>query len=218
MTNWPRLNLAVGPVEVSARTLRDLARPVIYHNDPAFKEIFARASDLLKEVYRTENDVVIFQGEAIAGLEAAAASLISPGDKVLNLVSGVFGKWFEDFIHKYGGETIELAVPYNDAVDPEEAFIASLASCHLLSFLWIAARRGFRVDSYRDEATGVLAKNQEGRLAMTEVSLSPLVTFSGTVPSQADHEAMHHEAHEECFIANSVKTMVRCEPRLSVRE
>ena len=60
------------------------------------------------------------QGEAILGLEAAAAGLISPGDKVLNLVSGVFGKWFEDFIHKYGGETIELAVPYNDAIDPED--------------------------------------------------------------------------------------------------
>ena len=60
------------------------------------------------------------QGEAILGLEAAAAGLLSPGDKVLNLVSGVFGKWFEDFIHKYGGETIELAVPYNDAIDPED--------------------------------------------------------------------------------------------------
>jgi pyridoxamine--pyruvate transaminase len=101
------------------QTLRDLARPVIYHNDPAFKEIFARASELLQQVYRTKHDVVIFQGEAIAGLEAAAASLISPGDKVLNLVSGVFGKWFEDFIAKQGGETIELAVPYDDAVDPE---------------------------------------------------------------------------------------------------
>jgi pyridoxamine--pyruvate transaminase len=102
------------------RTLRDLARPVIYHNDPAFKEIFARASELLQQVYRTKNDVVIFQGEAIAGLEAAAASLISPGDKVLNLVSGVFGKWFEDFIAKQGGETIELAVPYDEAIDPED--------------------------------------------------------------------------------------------------
>jgi pyridoxamine---pyruvate transaminase len=119
-TQWPRLNLAAGPVEVMPRTLRDLERPVLYHYDPAFIELFARTSDLLRQVYRTNYDVVIMQGEAILGLEAAAASLISPGDKVLNLVSGVFGKWFEDFIHKYGGETIELAVPYDDAIDPED--------------------------------------------------------------------------------------------------
>ena len=119
-TPWPRLNLAAGPVQVMDQTLRDAARPVLYHYDPAFLELFARSSDLLKQVFRTDYDVIIMQGEAILGLEAAAAGLISPGDKVLNLVSGVFGKWFEDFIHKYGGETIELAVPYNDAVDPED--------------------------------------------------------------------------------------------------
>ena len=99
-TNWPRLNLAAGPVEVTSQTLRDMARPVLYHYDPAFIELFARTSGLLQQVFRTEYDVVIMQGEAILGLEAAAAGLISPGDKVLNLVSGVFGKWFEDFIDK----------------------------------------------------------------------------------------------------------------------
>ncbi|HEY8445567.1 MAG TPA: alanine--glyoxylate aminotransferase family protein [Thermomicrobiales bacterium] len=114
------MNLAAGPVEVPQQTLRDLARPVLYHYDPAFKELFARTCDLLKRVYRTQYEVVILQGEAILGLEAAAASLISPGDKVLNLVSGVFGKWFQDFIDKYGGETIEVAVPYNEAIDPED--------------------------------------------------------------------------------------------------
>lgn len=118
--NWPRLNLAAGPVQVMDQTLRDAARPVLYHYDPAFIEFFAHTSDLLKQVFRTDYDVVIMQGEAILGLEAAAAGLLSPGDKVLNLVSGVFGKWFEDFIHRYGGETIELAVPYNDAIDPED--------------------------------------------------------------------------------------------------
>ncbi|MFM9108039.1 MAG: alanine--glyoxylate aminotransferase family protein, partial [Chloroflexota bacterium] len=97
-TNWPRLNLAAGPVEVTARTLRDQSRPVLYHYDPAVIETFARVNDLLKQVFRTSYDTVIMQGEAILGLEAAAASLISPGDKVLNLVSGVFGKWFQDFI------------------------------------------------------------------------------------------------------------------------
>jgi pyridoxamine---pyruvate transaminase len=119
-TNWPRLNLAAGPVEVTGQTLREMARPVLYHYDPAFIEVFARTTELMRQVFRTEYDVVIMQGEAILGLEAAAAGLISPGDKVLNLVSGVFGKWFQDFIDKYGGETIELAVPYNDAIDPED--------------------------------------------------------------------------------------------------
>jgi pyridoxamine--pyruvate transaminase len=119
-TPWPRLTLAAGPVQVMEQTLRDMARPVLYHYDPAFIELFARTSGLLQQVFRTKYDVVIMQGEAILGLEAAAAGLISPGDKVLNLVSGVFGKWFEDFIDKYGGETIELAVPYNEAVDPED--------------------------------------------------------------------------------------------------
>ncbi len=118
-TPWPRLNLAAGPVEVTPRTLREMARPVLYHYDPAFKELFARTLGLLQRVYRTEYDVVVMQGEAILGLEAAAASLISPGDQVLNLVSGIFGKWFQDFIEKYGGETIELAVPYDDSIDPE---------------------------------------------------------------------------------------------------
>jgi len=117
---WPRMNLAAGPVEVPQQTLRDMARPVLYHYDPAFKELFAQTCELLQRVYRTRYDVVILQGEAILGLEAAAASLISPGDKVLNLVSGVFGKWFQDFIDKYGGETIEVAVPYNEAIDPED--------------------------------------------------------------------------------------------------
>ncbi|MFL5758728.1 MAG: pyridoxal-phosphate-dependent aminotransferase family protein [Thermomicrobiales bacterium] len=120
MTNWPRLNMAVGPVEVMPRTLRDQARPVLYHNDPMFREIFARTCGMLQQVYRTSYDVVILQGEAIAGLEAVAASLIAPGDKVLNLVSGVFGKWFEFFIEKQGGETIELAVAHNQAINPRD--------------------------------------------------------------------------------------------------
>jgi pyridoxamine---pyruvate transaminase len=120
LTNWPRMNLAAGPVEVPDRTRRAIGKPVLYHYDQAFIEQFARTSELLKQVYRTEYDVVIMQGEAILGLEAAAASLIVPGDKVLNLVSGVFGKWFELFISKFGGETVELAVPYNESIAPEQ--------------------------------------------------------------------------------------------------
>ena len=118
-SDWPVLTLAGGPVQVSDRTLRDQSRPVLYHNDPAFKALFASTCELLQRVYRTRYDVVIMQGEALLGLEAAAASLVSPGDKVLNLVSGVFGKGYGSFIEKYGGQTIELAVPYDDAIDPD---------------------------------------------------------------------------------------------------
>lgn len=120
MPTWPRLNLASGPVDVTVETLRAMQRPVLYHYDPAFIEIFARTTHLLKRVFRTEYDVVIMQAEAILGLEAAVASLIAPGDRVLNLVSGVFGKWMEDFIRTYGGDPVELAVPYNAAIDPED--------------------------------------------------------------------------------------------------
>jgi pyridoxamine---pyruvate transaminase len=114
------MTLAGGPVQATERTLRDMSRPVLYHYDPAFLELYQRTTELLQNVYRTRHDVVILQGEAVLGLEAAAASLISPGDRVLNLVSGVFGKWFELFITRYGGETVELAVAYNDAIDPED--------------------------------------------------------------------------------------------------
>jgi len=120
MTTWPRFNMASGPVDVTVETLRSMQRPVLYHYDPAFIEIFEHTSKMAQDVFATRYDVVIMQAEAILGLEAAAASLIEPGDKVLNLVSGVFGKWFEDFIRRYGGEPIELSVPYNAAIDPED--------------------------------------------------------------------------------------------------
>ncbi|WP_085316336.1 OsmC family protein [Derxia lacustris] len=108
-----------------------------------------------------------------------------------------------------------VPLPWSDAgaVDPEELFVASLSSCHMLWFLSIAAARGFCVDSYRDNASGAMAKNAAGRLAMTRVTLRPDARFSGThLPTRADIEAMHHEAHEECFIANSVTTEVVTEP------
>lgn len=120
MDNWPIMTLSGGPVELTERTLRDQSRPVLYHYDPAFIELYERTCRLLQQVFQTRYDVVIMQGEAILGLEAAAACLISPGDKVLNLVSGVFGKWYQLFIEKYGGETVELAVSYNEAIDPAE--------------------------------------------------------------------------------------------------
>jgi organic hydroperoxide reductase OsmC/OhrA len=99
------------------------------------------------------------------------------------------------------------------AVDPEEAFVAALSSCHMLWFLSIAAKRGFVVDRYRDTAVGTMGRDGEGRLAMLDVTLRPSVTFSGTKqPSAAEVDALHHAAHAECFIASSVKTRVHCEP------
>jgi organic hydroperoxide reductase OsmC/OhrA len=99
-------------------------------------------------------------------------------------------------------------------VDPEEAFVASLASCHMLTFLAIAARKRYVVDSYRDEAVGVLEKDAAGRLAITRVALRPLVRFGGErVPEPDDLRHLHDQAHHACFIANSVKTEVTIEPR-----
>jgi len=108
-----------------------------------------------------------------------------------------------------------VPAPYSDAaaVDPEEAFVASLSSCHMLWFLAVAAKRRFCIDRYTDSAVGVMEKNEAGRFAVTRVTLRPQALFSGErQPNRADIDAMHHEAHERCFIANSVTTVVRCQP------
>lgn len=110
-----------------------------------------------------------------------------------------------------------VPLPFSDpsAVDPEEAFVAALASCHLLWFLYLAGKAGYVVDDYRDAALGVMGRDSEGRMAITTVTLKPVVRFGGTrVPDAAEHEALHHAAHDQCFIANSVKSEVRCEPAL----
>ena len=110
-----------------------------------------------------------------------------------------------------------VRVPMSDAtaVDPEEAFVASLSSCHMLWFLSLAAVRGFTVDEYEDQAVGILGKNEAGKAAMTTVTLRPRVKFAGTPPTFEQLGELHHKAHEECFIATSVKTDVRCEPVLA---
>ena len=98
------------------------------------------------------------------------------------------------------------------AIDPEEAFVASLSSCHMLWFLDLAARDGWCVDDYRDDARGVMGRDGAGRMAMLQVMLRPRVLFAGTRrPEHSAHEALHHRAHEACFIANSVKTVVSVE-------
>jgi organic hydroperoxide reductase OsmC/OhrA len=123
--------------------------------------------------------------------------------------------------HFDGGVTVPASasphvvpLPLSDpaAVDPEEAFVAALSSCHMLWFLSLAAGRGFVVDRYDDPATGVMAKNADGKLAMTVVTLHPRVSFGGAKrPTAEEIAGLHHEAHEKCFIANSVRTEVRCE-------
>jgi organic hydroperoxide reductase OsmC/OhrA len=113
-----------------------------------------------------------------------------------------------------GSSSPQVVPRFSDpaAVDPEEMFVASLASCHMLWFLSLAAQAGHRVDRYSDDAVGVMARNAEGRLAMTRVTLRPRVVFGGTAPDAAAVQALHERAHAECFIANSVKTELRCEP------
>ncbi|GAC1427599.1 MAG: OsmC family protein [Chloroflexota bacterium] len=108
-----------------------------------------------------------------------------------------------------------VPLPYSVAanVDPEEAFVAALASCHMLWFLDLAARRGFIVDTYTDGATGVMGKNDANQLVMTHVTLHPHTVFSGPRhPSEEDVRTLHHLAHRQCFLANSVKTAVETSP------
>lgn len=101
-----------------------------------------------------------------------------------------------------------------DAVDPEEMLVGSLASCHMLTFLFIAASKKFTIDSYEDDAVGHLEKNSDGKLAITRVTLRPKIVFSGdSKPDAATLEAMHHQAHDQCFIASSVKCDVTVESR-----
>jgi len=96
-----------------------------------------------------------------------------------------------------------------DRVDPEEAFVAAIASCHMLSFLAICARRRLTVDRYRDEAVAYLEKNAAGKLAVTRVELRPHIDFAGSPPDPARLDWLHERAHEACFIANSVNTNIR---------
>ena len=106
-----------------------------------------------------------------------------------------------------------VPAPWSDAagVDPEEAFIASLSSCHMLFFIDFARRDGLTVDDYVDEAEGVMEKRSDRKIAMTRVTLRPRITWGGDAPDAAATADLHHRAHEACFIANSVTTEVRVE-------
>jgi len=104
---------------------------------------------------------------------------------------------------------VPLPLSREDAVDPEEAFVAAVSSCHMLTFLSIAAKKRFVVDSYEDRALGVMTKNDKGKLYVSKVTLDPKIEFSGEKQPTSEQIAdMHHLAHQECFIANSVLTEV----------
>lgn len=95
-------------------------------------------------------------------------------------------------------------------VDPEEAFVAAVSSCHMLTFLFLASQQGFQLDAYEDEAVGVMTKNERGVPWVSLVTLHPRIAYSGEKrPAAADEERLHHLAHEQCFIANSIKTEVK---------
>ncbi len=116
----PDFTLSAGPVTASPRVLAALGSPIVYHYDPVFLERFRATERKLAQVFLTTNDVLLMQGEAVLGLEAAARGLVQPGTKVLNLVQGVFGKGMGYWLKDFGAELHELEVAYNDAVDPAE--------------------------------------------------------------------------------------------------
>ena len=125
-----------------------------------------------------------------------------------------------------GGQTIKASpspsvvpIPFSNPafVDPEEAFVASVSSCHMLTFLFVAGKKGFVVDSYRDESTGIMGKNEKGVPWVASIVLQPEIVFSGEkTPAPSDMDQLHHLAHEQCFIANSIKTTVTVEQPPSI--
>jgi len=115
-----RLLMTPGPVEVSPRVLQALSRPQTYHYYKGFIDFFAESTEKMKKIFQTKKDVLILQAEGVLGLEAAVANTIDPGDKVLVLDSGPFGKWFGEYVANYGGKVSELSCEYNDAIDPSK--------------------------------------------------------------------------------------------------
>ena len=108
-----------------------------------------------------------------------------------------------------------VSAPYSNPanVDPEEAYVASISSCHMLTFLYVAGRQGFQIDSYDDEAVGTVTKNERQVPWVSTVTLNPRIAYSGAKrPTPAQEGHLHHQAHEQCFIANSIKTEVVVNP------
>jgi len=146
--------------------------------------------------YRATIDWALKDGEDFANGRYSRAHTVSFAEHVVPATAShhIVGKW---------------AAP--GAVDPEEMLVASISNCHMLTFLHRARLAGFVVTRYRDAAEGVMEKNAEGRMAVTRVTLRPEITYAGRRPTDAERDHLHHEAHEECFIANSVKTEIAVE-------
>jgi len=109
-----------------------------------------------------------------------------------------------------------VPLPYSvaAAVDPEEAFVAAVSSCHMLFLLPFAAKQGFVIDRYSDEAVGSMSRNERDKLYVSKIVLNPNVTFcGGKQPTEHEFDALHHRAHEECYVANSVKAEIIVRPR-----
>jgi organic hydroperoxide reductase OsmC/OhrA len=105
--------------------------------------------------------------------------------------------------------SVRLPFSVAEAIDPEEAFVAAVSSCHMLTFLYVAAKKGFVVDEYADDALGVMTKNELGRMWVSKVTLAPAIRFSGEKrPTSEQLDELHHLAHDECYIANSVRSEI----------
>lgn len=115
----PDFTLSAGPTMSSRRVQQAQGEPMIFDYDPVFLDRFRETERLVGELFVTESDVVLMQGEAVLGIEAAARGLVKPSMKCLNLVSGVYAHWFGDWLRSYGAEVIEVRVPYDEAIDPE---------------------------------------------------------------------------------------------------
>ena len=118
-------------------------------------------------------------------------------------------EWIFEGGQRLTGSAAEAFLGSPEGVDPEEAMVVALSSCHMLTLLAIAAKKGWTVESYDDDAEGTLGKNDAGKLSLTRVTLRPRIIFAeGKTPDAEALQRLHHQAHENCFIANSVKTEV----------
>lgn len=146
--------------------------------------------------YRATIEWTLQEGEDFANGRYSRAHTVAFAEHVVPATASrhIVGKW---------------AAP--GAVDPEEMLVASISNCHMLTFLHRARLAGFVVTRYRDAAEGVMETNAEGRMAVTRVTLRPEITYAGRRPTDAERDHLHHEAHEECFIANSVKSEITVE-------
>jgi pyridoxamine--pyruvate transaminase len=175
----PDFTLSAGPVMASPRVLAALGSPITYHYDPSFLEAFRRTERKLADIFRTRNDVLLMQGEAVLGLEAAARSLVAPGTPVLNLVQGVFGKGMGYWLKDFGAELHELEVPYNEAVDPAEVerYLADHPEIELVAVVHSETPSGTLCDV---SAIGPMAR------AHGALTLVDCVSSLGGMPFQTD--------------------------------